>query len=266
VGCTWPEYCESGKRNPQVMLSRKIALVTGAGSGIGAAIARGLAHEGARVVILDVNAVGATRTAHGIREAGGIADALQVDVRDRSALVEIAARVREKCGPIDILINNAGIAIDADISAIDAAESWERTIATNLSGVFNVTQAFLDHLKESRGVIVNVASIAAFITSRSGFAYAASKGGVRSLTVAWCNELAPFGIRVNAIAPGVIETPMEVGEVERLGSEHWFIRRAPMGRLGQPDDLVGPVVFLASQMSAFVTGVVLPVDGGFLTT
>src|SRR5579871_4513285 len=170
-----------------MMLSGKIALVTGAGGGIGAAIARGLAHEGARVVIVDINAAGAARTAEGIREAGRVAESLQVNVCDRSALVDVAVTVRERVGPIDILINNAGIAIDADISAPDAAESWERTMATNLGGVFNATHAFLDQLKETRGVIVNVASIASFITSRSGFAYAASKGGVRSLTVTWCN-------------------------------------------------------------------------------
>ena len=142
--------------------------------------------------------------------------------------------------------------------------NWQRVLDVNLNGVFNVTYAFLGALRETRGTIVNIASVASFIGISNTLGYSPSKGGVKSLTQALARELAPDGIRVNAIAPGVIATAMTEStrnDPERLAG---FMSRTPLGRVGQPEELAGPVAFLVSDMASYVNGVTLPVDGGFL--
>lgn len=250
-----------------IMLKDKLALVTGGGRGIGAAIAEGLAGAGAKVVVADRDLAVAEAVAEAIRGKGGAAHALPVDVADRASVQDLARRLGD-IGPVDILINNAGIAPGSTILGADAEACWDQTLGVNLTGMFNVTRALVPDLARTRGCVVNLASIASFVTSRSSVAYAASKGGVRSLTIALACELAPQGIRVNAVAPGVVDTPMEresIAEAE-AGGGHWFRLRAPLGRMGAPQDIVGPVLFYASPLSNFVTGTVLPVDGGFLVS
>ena len=134
----------------------------------------------------------------------------------------------------------------------------------NVGGTFNVTMAFLDQIKATRGRIVNIASIAAWAGQGGSLGYSPSKGAIKMLTQSWAAELAPLGVRVNALAPGVIETPMTEPTRATPDKLARFMTRIPMGRVGQPDELVGPVVFLASELSTYVTGVTLPVDGGFL--
>jgi NAD(P)-dependent dehydrogenase (short-subunit alcohol dehydrogenase family) len=248
------------------LLNGKTVLVTGAGQGIGAALAQGIAREGARVVVTDIDAHASAQTVAAILATGGQALARTLDVTDSPAVRALAAELGSQVGPIDVLVNNAGIGIDARIDSAEAEESWRRTLAVNLDGVFNVTYAFVPALKQSRGNIVNIASITAFISSRTSFAYGVSKGAIRSLTQSLCYELGPHGIRVNAIAPGVTQTPMVESELAALGARHWFAARAPLGRVAQSHEMVGPVVFLASEMASFVTGTVLPIDGGFLCT
>jgi NAD(P)-dependent dehydrogenase (short-subunit alcohol dehydrogenase family) len=246
------------------LLAGKRALVTGAGQGNGRAIALGLAAHGADIVASDIDLAGAERTAADLRASGSKALAFRLDVTDAAACDALAQTISRDIGEISILINNAGIIIREGLDSPRAAENWRRVLDVNLTGVFNVTHAFLPTLRKTRGAIVNLGSIASFVGVGDTLGYAPSKGGVKLLTQALARDLARDGIRVNAIAPGVIETAMtEVtrNDPARLAG---FVGRTPLGRVGQPEELVGPVVFLVSEMASYVSGVTLPVDGGFL--
>jgi NAD(P)-dependent dehydrogenase (short-subunit alcohol dehydrogenase family) len=251
------------------LLQRHIAVITGAGSGIGRAIALGYAREGATVATLDINGGSAAETANAIRDAGGKAQAFTLDVSDRAACRAVAAEVARQLGQVSVLVNNAGITrrnpftADADTVATD----WQAVIATNLDGVFNVTQAFTA-LRASKGRIINIGSIQSLMHVRtpSSAAYTASKHGVLGFTRALAAELGKDGVRVNAIGPGFIETPfnakMRAENPERVKI---FVEHTPLGRPGTPDDIVGPAIFLASNLSAFVTGSIILADGGYRT-
>jgi NAD(P)-dependent dehydrogenase (short-subunit alcohol dehydrogenase family) len=245
------------------ILAGKRALVTGAAHGNGRAIALGLAAHGADVVVSDVDLAGAERTA-AIRDQGRSACAFPLDVTDVEACNALARTVARDVGPIAILINNAGIIIREGIDSPRAAENWRRVLDVNLTGVFNVTHAFLPALRQTRGAIVNLGSIASFVGVGGTLGYAPSKGGVKLLTQALARDLAADGIRVNAIAPGVIATAMTEATRSDPTRLAGFMSRTPLGRVGQPEELVGPVVFLVSDMASYVNGVTLPVDGGFL--
>jgi NAD(P)-dependent dehydrogenase (short-subunit alcohol dehydrogenase family) len=246
------------------LLAGKRALVTGAGQGNGRAIALGLASHGADIVAADIDLAGAERTAADLRGSGADAFSFRLDVTDAAACHALAQAIARDIGEIDILINNAGIIIREGLDSPRAAENWRRVLDVNLTGVFNVTHAFLATLRKTRGTIVNLGSIASFVGVGDTLGYAPSKGGVKLLTQALARDLARDGIRVNAIAPGVIETAMT--EVTRNDPARLtgFVGRTPLGRVGQPEELVGPVVFLVSEMASYVSGVTLPVDGGFL--
>jgi NAD(P)-dependent dehydrogenase (short-subunit alcohol dehydrogenase family) len=146
----------------------------------------------------------------------------------------------------------------------DAASNWKKTIDVNVNGTFNVTHAWLPAVKATRGCIINIASIAAYAGQGASLGYSPSKGAIKMFTQSLAQELAPAGVRVNALAPGVIETPMTAPTRENPERLKSFMTRIPMGRVGKTDDLIGPVIFLASDMSRYVTGITLPVDGGFL--
>ena len=249
------------------LLQNHIAVVTGAGSGIGRAIALGYAREAAQVVALDIKGETAAKTAADIAAAGGKAAHFMLDVTDRKACRAIAALVASEIGAVSILVNNAGIirrnAFAGEADAV--AKDWHETMAVNLEGVFNVTQAFLGALRATKGRIVNIGSIQSFVHVRtpSSAAYTASKHAVLGLTRALAAELGKDGVRVNAIGPGFIETPLNA----RTRAEHpelvrVFIDHTPLGRAGQPEDIVGPAVFLASDLSAYVTGAIVMADGG----
>jgi len=250
------------------LLQDHIAVVTGAGSGIGRAIALGYARAGAQIVALDINGEAAAKTAADIRAAGGEAEHFTLDVTDRLACRAIAAQVASDVGPVSILVNNAGIirrsAFAGDAEAV--AKDWQDTLAVNLDGVFNVTRAFLDALRATRGRIVNIASIQSFVHVRtpSSAAYTTSKHAVLGFTRALAVELGKDGVRVNAIGPGFIETPLNAKT--RANSPELvkvFIDHTPLGRAGQPEDIVGPAIFLASDLSAYVTGSIVMADGGY---
>ena len=246
------------------ILAGKRALVTGAAHGNGRAIALGLAAHGADIVVSDVDLPGAERTAADIRGHGRGAWAFPLDVTDVEACNALARTIARDVGPIGILINNAGIIIREGIDSPRAPENWRRVLDVNLTGVFNVTHAFLPALRETRGTIVNLGSIASFVGVGSTLGYAPSKGGVKLFTQALARDLAADGIRVNAIAPGVIATAMTEATRNDPARLSGFMGRTPLGRVGQPEELVGPVVFLVSEMASYVNGVTLPVDGGFL--
>ena len=252
------------------LLQNHIAAVTGAGSGIGRAIAVGFGREGAQVVALDINGEAAARTAAEIRDAGGKAQDFTLDVTDRAACRTLAAQVGEKVGAISVLVNNAGInrrnAFVADADAV--VKDWEDIMAINLDGVFNVTHAFLAQLRTNKGRIINIASIQAFMHVRTpnSAAYTTSKHGVLGFTRALAAELGKDGVRVNAIGPGFIETPLNA-QVRANNPElvKTFLDHTPLGRAGKPEDIVGPAIFLASDLSAYVTGSIVMADGGYRT-
>ena len=251
------------------LLNQHIAVITGAGSGIGRAIALAYAKEGAKVVILDADDKTAAATAQDIKAAGGAASSYALDVTKREACFAMAKRVADEAGPVTVLVNNAGInrrnpfAGDADTMAGD----WNDIMAVNLDGVFNVTQAFLPQIRAAKGRIVNMGSMQSFLHVRtpSSAAYTASKHAVLGFTRALAAELGKDGVRVNAIGPGLIATPLN--EKMRSNPEllKVFIDHTPLGRVGTPEDIANAAVFLASDMSSFVTGTLLMVDGGYRT-
>ena len=252
------------------LLQNHIAVVTGAGSGIGRAIAQGYAREGARVVLLDVNGKAAAEAANEIETNGGSASGFALDVTDRAACIAMAKHVADTVGPVSILMNGAGIirrnAFAADPDAV--SRDWHDILAVNLTGTFNVTQAFLPSLRATKGRIINIGSLQSFLHMRtpSSPAYTVSKHGVLGFTRALAAELGKDGVRVNAIGPGLIETPLNA-EMRASKPENLriFLDHTPLGRTGKPEDIVGPAIFLASDLSAYVTGTILMVDGGYRT-
>nr|WP_294503245.1 SDR family oxidoreductase [uncultured Rhodopila sp.] len=239
------------------LLDGKLVLVTGGGSGIGEGIARAMAEHGARVIVADVNEAAAERVAAAI---GGDAAHFELDVTDRFACDALARTV----GPISVLVNNAGIIRRGKVEAENARADWDATLAVNLDGPYNMVTAFLEQLKETAGCVINIGSVQSFVALPNSAAYTASKGGVRALTKALAIELSPQGVRVNAIGPGLIATPLNA--TARQNPEYManFSQRIPLGRVGEPGDIAGPAVFLASDLARYITGVTLPVDGGFL--
>ena len=246
------------------LLKGKLALVTGAASGIGQAIALGFAAAGARVIATDVTAERCEGTLTQIRSTGGEAWGFSLDVTDPEASCALAEKVQRDIGDVDTLVNNAGVIIREGIDSPQAHANIRRVMDVNLFGTFNVIHAWLPALRKTRGCIVNIASGAAFIGQAGSLGYSASKGAVKMLTQSMAIDLGADGIRVNALAPGVIETPMT--DVTRANPERLarFMVRIPSGRLGQPQELAGAAVFLASSLASYVNGVTLPVDGGTL--
>ena len=246
------------------LLTGKIALVTGAGSGIGQAIAIAYAQEGAKVVITDLNLVGCHQTLEKIQDLGGQGWVYALDVTDVAAVQTLANQVQNELGNIDILVNNAGVILREGIDSPNAHAVIRKVMDVNLLGVFNTIHAWLSALRATRGCIVNISSGAAFLGQPRALGYSASKGAVKMLTQSMAADLGVDGIRVNAIAPGVIVTPMT--DVTRADPQRLekFMVRIPLGRLGQAHEIAGAAVFLASDLATYVNGVTLPVDGGTL--
>lgn len=247
-----------------MLLQGRVALVTGAGQGNGAAIAAGLANEGATVICTDVDLALARETARKISVQGKTASAHRLNVANREEASQLAAELRLTSSPVSIVVNNAGICPRHPIDSPDLFRSWQAALDVNLTGALNVTTAFLPALRETKGTVVNIASIASFVSTATSVSYPASKAGLRALTQSLAHELAPEGIRVNAIAPGTFATAMTEATRGNPERSQRFLTRIPMGRYGEPEELVGPVVFLASSMSSYVTGTTLVVDGGYL--
>jgi len=250
------------------LLKGHLGVVTGGGSGIGRAIAMGYAEHDAEVVILDVNAEAANAVCQEIVGAGHRAHAIELDVRDRAACRGVAANIAETIGEISILVNNAGInrrnPFAGDPEAV--ARDWDDIMAVNLDGLFNVTNAFVDQLRTRRGRVVNIGSIQSFVHVRTpnSLAYTTSKHGVLGFTRALAAELGKDGVRVNAIGPGLIETPLNAQtRANNPDLMQTFLDHTPLGRAGKPDDVVGPAVFLASDLAGYVTGGIIMADGGY---
>ena len=243
----------------------KVALVAGSGGGIGGAGAAGLAREGAAVLCADIDAAAAEATAARISDAGGRANAFALDVRDRPAVDAAVTAAVSGFGRLDVLLDCAGVSQTASFLDLDPDE-WNRVVAVNLTGMFHLGQAAAQQMvrQGSGGSIINVTSQLAEVARPERAAYVASKGGGRSLTQAMALELAPHGIRVNAIAPGPTLTGLTRSSYADPERRRATIAQIPLGRLGEPEDIVGAILFLASDGSRWVTGSTVTVDGGYL--
>jgi 3-oxoacyl-[acyl-carrier protein] reductase len=245
----------------KMRLEGKIALVTGGSRGIGRACVARLAAEGARVTfVYQSNRESAEALVHALQSAPLPVAAVQADVRDLARAKQIVDQLYETSQRVDILVNSAGIVLDGLMGAM-TEEQWRTVVETNLGGTFNYCQAVTQYMMMQRGgSIVNLSSTSAEFASRGQVNYAASKGGINGLTRALAKELAPRGVRVNAIAPGMIETDMSAFVRGAAGEQ--IIKAIPMRRIGKPEEIAAAVAFLASDDAAYLTGQVLRVDGG----
>ena len=241
----------------------QVAVVTGAGRGIGHAIAVRLASEGARVASVSRTEANAQRTADEINALRAeAAKAYSVDVADHSTVQGIGGKILEDFGRVDILVNNAGVTRDG-LSMRMSIEDWDTVLNTNLRGAFNFTQALMrSMIKQRSGRIINISSVIGLIGNAGQANYAASKAGLIGLTKSLARELASRGITVNAIAPGLIETDMTGVLSDEIRQA--ILQKITLGKLGQPDDIAAAVAYLASAEAKYVTGQVLAVDGGMV--
>lgn len=248
-------------------LKNKIAVITGGGRGMGKTHALALAKAGAKVVVSDISEEECLLVADEIKKQGKEAIALKCDVSKKEEVNSLIKKTIDKWGKIDILINNAGIAEFKPFLEM-TEEEWDRTININLKGYFLCARAAAEEMaKHKFGIIVNIGSVAmgqVGIGFPSLVHYVASKGGIAAMTEALALDLAPYNIRVNAIAPGIIDTPMVDPIREDEQGLNATLARIPMKRMGKPEEISNVVLFLCSDLSSYMTGTVIPVDGGWL--
>jgi len=244
----------------------KTVVVTGGGGGIGGATCRRFAREGARVAVFDLNLEAAQKVAAQIRGDGGQATAFRCDITDRASVDAAVQAAGQQLGPIDVLVNNAGWDVFRPFTKTEPAQ-WDKLIAVNLVGALHMHHAVLPGMAARKaGRIVNIASDAARVGSSGEAVYAACKGGLVALSKTLAREHARHGITVNVVCPGPTDTALFADYKEGAGNPEKlveaFTRSIPLGRIGQPDDLPGAIVFFASDDAAFITGQVLSVSGG----
>jgi 3-oxoacyl-[acyl-carrier protein] reductase len=248
----------------------KVAIVTGAGNGIGRDIARAFAAEGARVVIVDINAEAGERAAAGIKADGGCSLAVPTDVSNEGQVEAMTAAIVEELGRIDILVNNAGVVVHKLLVDLEL-EAWQRQLDVQLTGPFLTIKHAGRHMMEraaqgeSGGKIVNISSVSAVMGRVKGGPHCASKGGLTMLTKVAAMELAAYGVNVNAVAPGLIDVPSQRAE-ENISTAYKtrYLQEVPLGRMGQTADIAEMVLFLCSDAADWITGQLYLVDGGLM--
>lgn len=250
--------------------SKQVVLITGAGQGIGQAIATAFAGEGSSVIVNDINLERAKKTVAEINKAGGRALAIQADIADRRAVDAMLAEAKQEFGPVTTLINNAGF-VDFVPFTEYPGDRWRRVLEVDLIGVFHCLQAAVPQMEEVRaGFVVNIASVHATQTLKNMSAYAAAKAGVVALTKNLAQELGPKNIRVNCLSPGTVETDALQGYFnslpadERESQRDYMLSWCSLGRFGRPRDIADVVLFLCSDKAAFIHGTEIVVDGGHL--
>ena len=247
------------------ILDEKVAFITGGGSGIGAATAKIFAREGARVVVADVDDEGGRRTVSEVGDAGGEALFIHVDVTDEDGVRSAIQQTVEHFGRLDCAVNNAGTTGEPGPVAGYSREAWDRVIAVNLTGVWLCLQAVIRQmLTTGGGSIVNISSGAGLSGHPFNAPYSASKHGVIGLTKSAALQYGADGIRVNAVCPGVIETPMVTFTKSHPELAEALLKRHALGRFGQPDEVAEAIAWLCSDAASYVTGIAMPVDAGYL--
>ena len=243
------------------LLDGRVAFVTGAGAGIGRAIAKRFAEEGADIAVVDLNAAAASETADAVRALGRRAEALRADVAGAADVEAAAERAQAAFGRLDILVNNAGITRDVTIRKM-TDEDWDLVIDVHLKGTFLCTRAVAGRIRDGGrgGAVVNMSSISGKIGNFGQANYAAAKAGIAALTKVTAREYARYGIRANAIQPGLIDTAMTRAMGEEMLNER--VAGTPLGRIGRPEEVANVALFLASDLARFVTGAVIEVTGG----
>jgi 3-oxoacyl-[acyl-carrier protein] reductase len=241
-------------------LKGKVAIVTGAGQGIGAATARKFVHDGAVVAVCDLNRDAVSETVQACREAGGVAQGFNIDVSDRNAVDGMVAEVLGQYRRIDVLVNNAGITRDARLQKM-TLQQFDDVIDVNLRGVFHAAQAVVGAMAEQgSGVILNASSVVGIYGNYGQTNYAAAKFGVIGFTKTWSRELGPKGIRVNAVAPGFIDTPILSTVPDEVMAR--MREQVPLRRLGRPEEIASIYAFLASDEASYINGAVIEASGG----
>jgi NAD(P)-dependent dehydrogenase (short-subunit alcohol dehydrogenase family) len=255
------------------LLAGQVCIVTGAGQGLGRSVSLEMVAEGAKVMLLERNPETLRAVESEISAAGGIAKSFQLDVTDYDSYRSVVDSIINEFGRIDVLVNNAAINPPARTILNDTLEDWRRTIAINLESVYMGSKLVAPHMVERKsGRIVHIASIQGFASSGEVGAYNAAKGGIITLTKSMAVELGPYNILVNAVAPGFMSTPMSiingVNETETPEFLEWYVKRGkiPLRRTGYPEDVSGTVIFLASAYCRYMTGQLLVVDGGLMST
>src|SRR4051812_28275913 len=241
-------------------LKNKVAIITGAGQGIGLATAVKFASEGAKVAVCDIQEEAAFAAVRSITEAGGQAIAFRVDVTDKESVARMVEGVMAKWGRIDTLVNNAGIVLDAQLKKM-TEEQFDRVIEVNLKGVYNCTKAVVDiMLEQNTGCILNASSIVGLYGNFGQTNYAASKFAVIGMVKTWARELGRKGIRADAVCPGFIETPILKSMPEKV--IRMMEEKVPLGRLGRPEEIANTYAWLASEEASYINGAVIEVSGG----
>jgi NAD(P)-dependent dehydrogenase (short-subunit alcohol dehydrogenase family) len=246
-------------------LEGKVALVTGAAKGIGKGCAQVLSKHGARIAVVDIDAVAGPQTAEEVEASGGRAAFLRADVSKANDVQEMFTRLIELFGRLDVLINNAGYHISKNVEDTSEQE-WDYILNTNLKSVFLCSKYAIPHLRETRGSIINMSSMVGLVGQRNAGAYSATKGGIIAMTRGMALDFAKDGIRVNCICPGWVETPLVEDwfgqQADPRAAKTYIYGRHPLGRIATPEEVGEAAVFLCSEQSSFVTGVALPLDGG----
>lgn len=247
-------------------LEAKIALVTGGGAGIGRAICETFAREGAQVLVADIDGDAAKETAEQIVKANGAASAHTVDITDTAQVKALMADIKESHGRLDVLVNNAGVGARADFRHLTDAE-WEKVWSVNLDGTVKCAREAFDLMRASgKASIVNLSSVMSAKHTRQMAVYSATKGAVSALSRSLAVEYAPYGIRVNTLLPGYVETALIGRYLKNPGIAKALLTQTPLRRFGRPEDIANAALFLASDEAAYITGAALNVDGGMQTT